>query len=116
MTSLTLSLPIIPAKNKHSLLLAMRDYYENTGQYLPTKKIVRTPITRFDCSKKMPQSISYNEMKLWQVDQEDHPFRAQYFTDLPDFLAGYFADKYINLFQAEGRKAANSFLLMNLLN
>ena len=114
MTSLTLSLPIIPAKNKHSLLLAMRDYYENTGQYLPTKKIVRTPITRFDCSKKMPQSISYNEMKLWQVDQEDHPFRAQYFTDLPDFLASYFADKYINLFQAEGRKAANSFLRQTL--
>ena len=114
MISQPFSLPVIPAKNKHSLLLALRDYYENIGQYSPNKKIVRTPIAQFDCGKKMPQSISYNEIKLWQVDQEDHPFRAQYFADLPDFLAGYFADKYINLFQAEGRKAANSFLRQTL--
>ena len=114
MISQPFSLPIIPAKNKHSLLLAMRDYYENIGQYSPNKKIVRTPIAQFDCGKKMPQSISYNEIKLWQVDQEDHSFRAQYFADLPDFLAGYFADKYINLFQVEGRKAANSFLRQTL--
>ena len=114
MISQPFSLPVIPAKNKHSLLLAMRDYYENIGQYSPNKKIVRTPIAQFDCGKKMPQSISYNEIKLWQVDQEDHSFRAQYFADLPDFLAGYFADKYINLFQVEGRKAANSFLRQTL--
>ena len=114
MISQPFSLPVIPAKNKHSLLLALRDYYENIGQYSPNKKIVRTPIAQFDCGKKMPQSISYNEIKLWQVDQEDHSFRAQYFADLPDFLAGYFADKYINLFQVEGRKAANSFLRQTL--
>ena len=114
MISQPFSLPVIPAKNKHSLLLALRDYYENIGQYSPNKKIVRTPIAQFDCGKKMPQSISYSEIKLWQVDQEDHPFRAQYFADLPNFLAGYFADKYINLFQAEGRKAANSFLRQTL--
>ena len=93
MTSQSFSLPFIPAKNKHSLLLALRDYYENIGQYLPNKKLVRTPIAQFDYEKKMPQSISYNEIKLWQVDQEDHPFRTQFFSDLPDFLAGYFADK-----------------------
>ena len=114
MISQPFSLPVIPAKNKHSLLLALRDYYENIGQYSPNKKIVRTPIAQFDCGKKMPQSISYSEIKLWQVDQEDHPFRAQYFADLPNFLASYFADKYINLFQAEGRKAANSFLRQTL--
>ena len=108
------SLPAIPAKHKHSLLLAMRDYYENIGQYKANKKTVRTPIAQYDCGKKMPQSLSYNEIKLWQVDQEDHPFRAQYFADLPDFLAGYFADKYIHLLQNEGRKAANSFLRQTL--
>ena len=83
MTSQSFSLPFIPAKNKHSLLLAMRDYYENIGQYKANKKIVRTPIAQYDCGKKMPQSISYNEIKLWQVDQEDHSFRAQYFADSP---------------------------------
>ena len=114
MTSQSFSLPFIPAKNKHSLLLAMRDYYENIGQYLPNKKLARTPIAQLNYEKKMPQSISYNEIKLWQVDQEDHPFRAQFFSDLPDFLAGYFADKYINLFQVEGRKKANSFLRQTL--
>ncbi|KES14118.1 Transcriptional Coactivator p15 (PC4), partial [Gilliamella apicola SCGC AB-598-B02] len=106
MISQSFSLPFIPAKNKHSLLLALRDYYENIGQYLPNKKLARTPIAQLDYEKKMPQSISYNEIKLWQVDQEDHPFRAQFFSDLPDFLAGYFADKYINIFQIEGRKKA----------
>ena len=114
MTSKSFSLPFIPAKNKHSLLLALRDYYENIGQYLPNKKLARTPIAQLNYEKKMPQSISYNEIKLWQVDQEDHPFRAQFFSDLPDFLAGYFADKYINIFQIEGRKKANSFLRQTL--
>ena len=114
MTNQSFSLPFIPAKNKHSLLLAMRDYYENIGQYLPNKKLERTPIAQFNYGKKMPQSISYNEIKLWQVDQEDHSFRAQFFSDLPDFLAGYFADKYINIFQVEGRKEANSFLRQTL--
>ena len=90
MTSQSFSLPFIPAKNKHSLLLTLRDYYENIGQYLPNKKLERTPIAQFNYGEKMPQSISYNEIKLWQVDQEDHSFfygvtTNKFASNLPKF-------------------------------
>lgn len=110
MTTLITSLPPLAVKDKHKLFLAIQDYYDKIGRFLPNKQIIRTPITAPISCKKMPHAISYNEVKLWQADPEDHEFRTKYLADLPDFLSSYFANKYIKLLQSQGRQAANSFL------
>lgn len=114
MTSITQSLPFITDKKKNALLLSLRNYYETVGQFLPSKEVVRTPIKSPLFDKKMPQNISYNEIKLWHIDKDDHDFRAQYLSGLPDFLSSYFANKYIQLFKTQHRRAANTFLRKTL--
>lgn len=114
MASITQQLPLISSKDKYTLLLGMRDYYEKIGQYLPNKKIDRTPITKPVIEKKPPQDITYNEIKLWQVDHEDHAFRSKYIAHLPNYLSSYFTNRYIDLFQTKSRRAANSFLRKTL--
>lgn len=114
MSSITQQLPLISSKDKHALLLGMRDYYEKVGQYLPNKEVIRTPITKSIIEKKAPDDISYNEIKLWQVNPEDHAFRSNYIGNLPNYLSSYFANKYIDLFQSKSRRAANTFLRKTL--
>lgn len=114
MASITQQLPLISSKDKHALLLAMRDYYEKIGRFLPNKEIIRTPIAKPIIEKKAPDDISYNEIKLWQVNPEDHAFRSNYIGNLPDYLSSYFVNKYIDLFQSKNRRAANTFLRKTL--
>lgn len=114
MPSITQQLPLISNKDKHALFLGMRDYYEKVGQFLPNKTVVRTPTTKPIVHKKIPDDISYNEIKLWQIDQEDHSFRSNYIGNLPNYLSSYFTNKYIDLFQSKSRRAANTFLRKTL--
>ncbi|NUF27029.1 replication endonuclease [Gilliamella sp. ESL0254] len=114
MTTITQNLPILSDRVKHALLSGMRDFYDTVGKFLPNKEVIRTPVNPHALSPKMPQGLSYSEIKLWQVDTEDHNFRANYFSGLPDFLSSYFANEYIKLFQTKSRKAANTFLRKTL--
>ena len=114
MTSITQTLPPITNRARSALLSAMRNYYDSVGKFLPNKAVVRTPLTSPQLNKKIPEDISYNEIKLWLEDNEDHSFRAKYLAGLPDFLSGYFANKYIKLFKTKSRCAANEFLRKSL--
>ncbi|WP_392565156.1 replication endonuclease [Utexia brackfieldae] len=100
----------IPENTRYFSGIALRGYFEKIGKYLPYKPIERTPITKPVLEKKMPNDISYSEIKLWQVDNEDHDFRSQYIANLPDYLSSYFANKYIDLFKTKNRRSANTFL------
>lgn len=99
-----------PEKNRFFSGVLLRDYYEKIGQYLPNKNVIRTPIAKPIVAKPLPKDISYNEIKLWSINQEDHSFRSQYLANLPDYISSYFSNKYINLFQTKSRRAANTFL------
>ncbi|MEI8594013.1 hypothetical protein [Photobacterium sp. Hal280] len=57
-----------------------------------------------------PDDMTISERRLYNLNPADHEWRRQYFGDLPDYLARYFADRYIRIFEAEGRAAANIFL------
>ncbi|EGR0802260.1 replication endonuclease [Vibrio alginolyticus] len=61
-----------------------------------------------------PEGMSVNERKLYDVNPDDHEWRQEYFADLPDYLAKYFATRYINIFKKQGkgggRAEANTFL------
>ncbi|NAW86590.1 replication endonuclease [Photobacterium halotolerans] len=61
-------------------------------------------------SDRTPDDMTISERRLYKVNPADHEWRRQYFGDLPDYLARYFADRYIRIFEAEGRAAANVFL------
>lgn len=60
----------------------------------------------------LPKDVTLTERKLWQVNPVDHDFRAQYIHEIPDWLAGYFGQRYEKLFNAShgGRRRANTFL------
>ncbi|WP_024550785.1 replication endonuclease [Siccibacter turicensis] len=59
-----------------------------------------------------PKDVTLTERKLWQVNPADHNFRSQYLHEMPDWLAGYFGQRYEKLFNAphDGRRRANTFL------
>ncbi|MBD9643664.1 replication endonuclease [Pantoea sp. PNT02] len=58
-----------------------------------------------------PADMSLSERRLWNVNPEDHNWRSQYLQNMPDYLAGYFADRYSKIFSANnGRRRANAFL------
>ncbi len=59
-----------------------------------------------------PHDISHTELKLWHVDATDHDWRSQYLRDIPDYLAGYFGQRYENLLASgkAGRRRANTFM------
>ena len=63
-----------------------------------------------------PREISLTERKLWEVNSEDHNYRAQYLHGLPDYLAGYFGERYTRIYQSSraGRRHANMFLRSTL--
>ncbi|HEY3982691.1 replication endonuclease [Cedecea sp.] len=60
----------------------------------------------------LPKDVTLTERKLWQVNPADHDFRSQYIHEIPDWLAGYFGQRYEKLFNAPrgGRRRANTFL------
>ncbi|XYX41300.1 replication endonuclease [Candidatus Erwinia dacicola] len=59
-----------------------------------------------------PKDITLTELKLWHKDAADHNWRSQYLHDMPDFLAGYFGERYARLLgdEKQGRRRANTFL------
>ncbi len=67
-------------------------------------------------SRGAPRDISITERKLWEVNSEDHDYRAQFLHGLPDYLAGYFGERYTRIFKASkaGRRHANMFLRTTL--
>ncbi|EOW6671106.1 replication endonuclease [Cronobacter dublinensis] len=59
----------------------------------------------------VPRDVTLTERKLWQTNPADHDFRAQYLHEMPDWLAGYFGQRYGALFNGrDGRRRANTFL------
>ncbi|WP_325890985.1 replication endonuclease [Grimontia sp. NTOU-MAR1] len=61
-----------------------------------------------------PEVMSVTERKLYEVNPDDHDWRKPYFAGLPDYLVRYFANKYISIFNNEGRKAANEFVVKRM--
>lgn len=60
---------------------------------------------------KTPRNITLAELKLWNSNPEDHSWRSQYLHNIPDYLAGYFADCYQKIHSGnDGRRRANAFL------
>ncbi|MGQ3903255.1 replication endonuclease [Mixta calida] len=59
-----------------------------------------------------PKDITLTELRLWHQDATDHVWRSQYLHDMPDFLAGYFGERYARLLTdgKQGRRRANTFL------
>ncbi|GDX05745.1 replication endonuclease [Buttiauxella sp. A111] len=60
----------------------------------------------------IPKDVTLTERKLWTVNPADHDFRKEYIHEIPDWLAGYFGQRYEKLFNAPrgGRRRANTFL------
>jgi hypothetical protein len=60
----------------------------------------------------IPKDVTLTERKLWTVNPTDHDFRKQYIHEIPDWLAGYFGQRYEKLFNTPrgGRRRANTFL------
>ena len=64
---------------------------------------------------KTPRDISLAELQLWHANPEDHSWRSQYLHDMPDYLAGYFKDRYQKLLAGnQGRRRANAFLRLTI--
>lgn len=114
MATITQNLPPISDRAKSALFWAMRDYFGKIGQFQPQRTIERTSVVHPVIKNKLPNDISYGEIKLWQIDEEDHSFRAKYIANLPDYLSSYFVNKYIELFQSKNRRTANTFLRTTL--
>lgn len=58
-----------------------------------------------------PAGMSLSERRLWNLNPEDHEWRSPFLHEIPDYLAGYFADRYAKIFSAQnGRRRANAFL------
>jgi hypothetical protein len=116
MSAITQQLRAITNKDKYSLFVTMRDYYEKVGQFKTIKHIER-PLKAgpkfcqdLDDFRLQPKELTISEFKIWQIDKVNHNFRSKYLANLPDYLSSYFANKYIDLFQTKGRRAANTFL------
>ncbi|WP_413728688.1 replication endonuclease [Sodalis sp. RH19] len=64
--------------------------------------------------RKMPKGLGIHEQRLWAINADDHAWRCQYLSPMPDYLARYFADNYIKKFISKGRYSANSFLRVSV--
>lgn len=59
----------------------------------------------------VPQDATITERKLWFVNASDYAWRSQYLHEIPDWLAGYFGQRYEKIFNgSDGRRRANAFL------
>jgi len=62
-------------------------------------------------AKGVPHDASITERKLWFVNAQDYDWRSQYLHEIPDWLAGYFGQRYEQIFNGtDGRRRANAFL------
>lgn len=58
-----------------------------------------------------PADATITERRLWAVNPEDYEWRSQYLHEIPDWLAGYFGNRYEKLLAGrDGRRRANTFL------
>ena len=65
----------------------------------------------------VPDGISVVERDLWHLDSEDHAWRSQFFSEIPDYLARYFGERYAKIYRdvkKGGRRRANAFLRTTL--
>jgi len=62
-----------------------------------------------------PSDATITERRLWAVNPQDYDFRSQYLHEIPDWLAGYFGNRYEKLLAGrDGRRRANTFLRKTL--
>ena len=45
-------------------------------------------------AKGVPHDATITERKLWFVNAQDYDWRSQYLHEIPDWLAGYFGQRY----------------------
>lgn len=58
-----------------------------------------------------PADATITERRLWAVNPQDYKWRSQYLHEIPDWLAGYFGNRYEKLLAGRGgRRRANTFL------
>ncbi|MGL4193210.1 MAG: replication endonuclease [Vibrio sp.] len=57
-----------------------------------------------------PDDMSVIERRLYEVDALSHEWRKAFFQDVPAYLAKYFAERYIRIYQKSGSRTANTFL------
>lgn len=58
-----------------------------------------------------PADATLTERRLWAVNPQDYDYRSQYLHEIPDWLAGYFGNRYEKIFSGkDGRRRANAFL------
>lgn len=59
----------------------------------------------------VPVDATLTERNLWHVNPDDFDYRSQYLHEIPDWLAGYFGNRYEKLYAGrDGRRRANTFL------
>ncbi|WP_270494327.1 replication endonuclease [Citrobacter gillenii] len=62
-----------------------------------------------------PSDATITERRLWAVNPQDYDYRSQYLHEIPDWLAGYFGNRYEKLLAGRGgRRRANTFLRKTL--
>ena len=57
-----------------------------------------------------PENLSVVERKLYEVNPADREWLAEYFAPLPHYLTKYFANRYVSIFNKQGRFPANTFI------
>ncbi len=60
--------------------------------------------------EKEPDDLTVIERKLYNANKLDFEWYRTYFSDLPDYLTKYFANRYVAILKKDGNRAANSFL------
>ncbi|MGF1710115.1 replication endonuclease [Vibrio kagoshimensis] len=61
-------------------------------------------------TKREPENLSVVERKLYEVNPADREWLAEYFAPLPHYLTKYFANRYVSIFNKQGRFPANTFI------
>ncbi|OCG60791.1 replication endonuclease [Gilliamella sp. Nev3-1] len=107
MTTIT-HLPPISNRAKSALFLAMRDFYDTVGKFLPTKYI--QPKSQYATARRPPKDLTIIERPLWEQIPHEYDYFHPYFSDSPLFIGRYFARKYLTLYQEKGSKVANTYL------
>lgn len=71
------------------------------GQYHATARAQRELF-----APTVPDGISVVERDLWHLDSEDHAWRSQFFSEIPDYLARYFGERYAKIYRDVKKAAA----------
>ena len=95
---------------RHENYLARKIHDSVSGQLICFSTILNGESISLSLKSGMPRNLSIHEQRLWKINKDDHNWRSQYISAMPDFLARYFADRYIHKFNTRGRRDANTFL------